>query len=149
MPTRENKPLPERLARKVMLLGDIGVGKTSLARRLVLDRFDAPVRVVRDDGFPVDGEVYVEVEGSVPVTMAKSVGFATIEFASELQRLEPDLVLLVGDRYEAFAAAIAAAYSPSCIKCRTFSATRGVPALAGLDAAKTAVAAKIPKTIGK
>lgn len=28
-------------ARKVMLLGDIGVGKTSLARRLVFDRFEA------------------------------------------------------------------------------------------------------------
>jgi small GTP-binding protein len=28
-------------AQKVMLLGDIGVGKTSLARRLVLDRFEA------------------------------------------------------------------------------------------------------------
>lgn len=29
------------IARKVMLLGEIGVGKSSLARRLVLDRFDS------------------------------------------------------------------------------------------------------------
>jgi GTPase SAR1 family protein len=28
-------------ARKILLLGDIGVGKTSIARRLVLDRYDA------------------------------------------------------------------------------------------------------------
>jgi GTPase SAR1 family protein len=27
-------------ARKIMLLGEIGVGKSSLARRLVFDRFD-------------------------------------------------------------------------------------------------------------
>src|SRR2546430_10974019 len=36
-------------------------------------------------------------------------------FASEFQRLRPDLVLLIGDRYEALAAAIAAAYMNICI----------------------------------
>lgn len=80
------------------------------AGTMVLERFDQPVDGVRRDGFPVDGEIFIELEGSRPVTMAKSVGFATIEFASEFQRLAPDLVLLIGDRYEAFAAAIAAAY---------------------------------------
>lgn len=80
------------------------------AGTMVLERFDYPVRVVRDDGFYVSGEVYLELEGSTPTTMAKSVGFATIEFASEFQRLKPDVVLLIGDRYEALAATIAAAY---------------------------------------
>ena len=82
---------------------------------MVLERFDYPVQVVKDDGFPVSSEIYIELEGSVPTTMAKSVGFATIEFASELHRLKPDLVLLIGDRYEALAAAIAAAYMNLCI----------------------------------
>ncbi|NLH10451.1 MAG: UDP-N-acetylglucosamine 2-epimerase (hydrolyzing) [Holophagae bacterium] len=85
------------------------------AGTMVLERFDYPVRVVREDGFPVSSEVYIELEGSTPATMAKSVGFATIEFASELQRLEPDLVVLIGDRYEALAAAVAAAYMNLCI----------------------------------
>lgn len=80
------------------------------AGTMVLERFDQPVEGVRRDGFPVDGEIFIELEGSRPVTMAKSVGFATIEFASEFQRLAPDLVLLIGDRYEALAAALAAAY---------------------------------------
>jgi UDP-hydrolysing UDP-N-acetyl-D-glucosamine 2-epimerase len=80
------------------------------AGTMVLERFDQPVKLVRQDGFPVDGEVYVEVEGSIPTTMAKSVGFGIVEFASELHRLKPDIVLLIGDRYEALAAAIAAAY---------------------------------------
>ena len=47
--------------------------------------------------------------------MAKSVGFGVVEFAGEFQRLKPDLVLLIGDRYEALAAAIAAAYMNICI----------------------------------
>ena len=66
--------------------------------------------MVREDGFPVDGEVYLELEGSTPATMAKSLGFGIVEFASELHRLKPDLVVLIGDRYEALAAAFAAAY---------------------------------------
>jgi UDP-hydrolysing UDP-N-acetyl-D-glucosamine 2-epimerase len=47
--------------------------------------------------------------------MAKSVGFGVVEFASEFQRLKPDVVLLIGDRYEALAAAVAAAYMNLCI----------------------------------
>ena len=85
------------------------------AGTMVLERFDRPVRVVRDDGFPIDGEVYLELEGSTPMTMAKSVGFGVVEFANEFHRLRPDIVLLIGDRYEALAAAIAAAYMNLCI----------------------------------
>ena len=77
---------------------------------MVLERFDQPVRVVRGDGFDVDGEIYIELEGSTPTTMAKSIGFGLVEFASEFHRLKPDIVVLIGDRYEALAAAIAAAY---------------------------------------
>src|SRR5262245_54780186 len=71
------------------------------AGTMVLERFDQPVNVVRADGFPIDGEVYIELEGSTPATMAKTVGFGVVEFASEFQRLKPDLVLIIGDRYEA------------------------------------------------
>jgi UDP-hydrolysing UDP-N-acetyl-D-glucosamine 2-epimerase len=80
------------------------------AGTMVLERFQLPVNIVRQDGFPVDGEVYMELEGSVPTTMAKSVGFGIVEFTNEYQRLKPDVVLIIGDRYEALAAAIAAAY---------------------------------------
>ena len=85
------------------------------AGTMVLERFGQPVQIVRQDGFPVDGEIYLELEGSTPATMAKSVGFGIVEFASEFQRLKPDLVLLIGDRYEALAAAVAAAYMNICI----------------------------------
>ena len=85
------------------------------AGTMVLERFDQPVRIVRQDGFQVDGEIYIELEGSTPATMAKSVGFGVVEFASEFQRLKPDVVLLIGDRYEALSAAIAAAYMNLCV----------------------------------
>jgi UDP-hydrolysing UDP-N-acetyl-D-glucosamine 2-epimerase len=85
------------------------------AGTMVLERFGQPVQIVRQDGFPIDGEIYLELEGSTPATMAKSVGFGIVEFAGEFQRLKPDLVLLIGDRYEALAAAVAAAYMNICI----------------------------------
>lgn len=80
------------------------------AGTMVLERFDYPVRVVREDGFTISGEIYTELEGSTPTTMAKSIGFGVVEFSSEFQRLKPDVVLIIGDRYEALSAALAAAY---------------------------------------
>jgi len=85
------------------------------AGTMPLERFHRPVDIVRKDGFDVDGEIYIELEGSTPGTMAKSVGFGVIEFAAEFQRLKPDVVLVIGDRYEALAAAIAAAYMNICV----------------------------------
>ena len=77
---------------------------------MLLERFGQAENIVAADGFRIDGRVYMELEGSVPATMAKSVGFGTVEFTTELQRLKPDMLLVIGDRYEALAAVIAAAY---------------------------------------
>lgn len=85
------------------------------AGTMVLERFGRPVELVKSHGLPIAGEIYTELEGSTPSSMAKSVGFATVEFSSEFQRLKPDVVLLIGDRYEALAAALAAAYMNLCI----------------------------------
>ena len=85
------------------------------AGTMVLERFDLPVKIVAADGFQISSEVFLELEGSNPTTMAKSLGFGVVEFSGEFQRLKPDIVLIIGDRYEALAAAIAAAYMNICI----------------------------------
>ncbi|MEO0443877.1 MAG: UDP-N-acetylglucosamine 2-epimerase [Pseudomonadota bacterium] len=83
---------------------------TMCSGSMLLERFGHAEKVVEQDGFTVDSKVYIEIEGSLPVTMAKSIGVGVIEFSSEFQRLSPDLVLIIGDRYEALAAAVSAAY---------------------------------------
>jgi UDP-hydrolysing UDP-N-acetyl-D-glucosamine 2-epimerase len=83
---------------------------TLAAGTTVLERFGSPVDVIRADGFEITSELFIELEGSTPVSMAKSVGLSTMEFAGEFQRLKPDIVLLIGDRYETLGAAVAAAY---------------------------------------
>lgn len=85
------------------------------AGTMLLDRFGKAKHVVADDGFPIDEEVYLEIDGSIPATMTKSIGLGIIEFSSVFRKLSPDFVLLIGDRYEALAVAIAAAYQNICL----------------------------------
>ncbi len=85
------------------------------AGTMLLDRFGKARDIVAQDGFEISKEVYMELEGSVPSSMAKSIGLGIIEFASAFQSLKPDFVVLIGDRYEALSAAISAAYQNICI----------------------------------
>ena len=80
------------------------------AGTMLLERFGHAALEVEKAGFRIDSRVYLEVEGSTPATMAKSVGLGIIEFTSAFQNLNPDLVLMIGDRYEAMAAVLAASY---------------------------------------
>ena len=82
---------------------------------MLLERFGMAMHNVEEDGFSIDGKVYLELEGSTPVTMAKSLGIAVLELTSELARLRPDIMLVIGDRYEALAATLAAAYLNICV----------------------------------
>jgi len=82
---------------------------------MVLSRFGKPIKNVERDGFEIDSEIYIELEGSTPATMAKSLGFGIVEYSSEFARLKPDIILVIGDRYEALAAALAASYMNICL----------------------------------
>lgn len=83
---------------------------TIVSGSMLLEKHGLAIRTVIADGFSVDAEAHIELAGSYPVTMAKSVGIAVLEFANVLNLLRPDVVLLIGDRFETLAAAIAAAY---------------------------------------
>lgn len=77
---------------------------------LLIDRHGRAVDVIRKDGFPVNAEVHMSVEGETPLTMAKSVGLGIIELTSAFNLLKPDIVLTIADRFETMATAIAASY---------------------------------------
>ncbi len=61
-----------------------------------------------EDGFPVSKRVEMLLSGDSSVAVTKSLGLAVIGFAGALQELEPDVVILLGDRFEILAAAQAA-----------------------------------------
>lgn len=76
----------------------------------LLYRYGAVIGIMRKDGFEPNAIVHSIVEGETPITMAKSVGLATIELATQFEALKPDVVLTVADRFETIATAIAASY---------------------------------------
>ena len=76
----------------------------------LLDRFGSVVNVIEKDGFIPDAKVYFIIEGETPATMAKSAGLGLVELPTIFDRLKPDIVVTVGDRFDTIPTAIAAAY---------------------------------------
>ncbi len=76
----------------------------------LLYRYGNVVDLIRADGFEPSAVIYSIVEGENPTTMAKSTGMGIIELSSQLENLQPDIVLAVADRFETMATAIAASY---------------------------------------
>jgi UDP-N-acetylglucosamine 2-epimerase (non-hydrolysing)/GDP/UDP-N,N'-diacetylbacillosamine 2-epimerase (hydrolysing) len=65
---------------------------------------------IADEGFTVDETVETLLSSDSGVGVSKSVGLGVIGFADAFARLKPDLVVVLGDRYEMFAAAQTAMY---------------------------------------
>lgn len=80
------------------------------AAAALLDRYGSVEHLIESDGFTPQARVHMLVEGETPVTMAKSTGLGLIELPTVFDRLQPDVVLTVGDRFETMATALAASY---------------------------------------
>lgn len=67
-------------------------------------------RSLKKEGYNIDGEIYMSLEGHNQATMAKSLGVFLQSFVDTLARLQPTWVVVAGDRGEQLMAAIAAGY---------------------------------------
>lgn len=65
---------------------------------------------IEEAGFTVHDALYNVIEGGNHVTMAKTAGLTALEFSNSLYKLNPDIVLIRGDRFEQLALAMTAAY---------------------------------------
>ncbi|MCS5611113.1 MAG: UDP-N-acetylglucosamine 2-epimerase [Candidatus Poribacteria bacterium] len=81
-----------------------------VAGSALLGRYGSVIDVIQKDGFEINAEVYMVVEGGNLITSAKSTGMAIIELAPVFERLKPSIVITVADRYETIATAIASTY---------------------------------------
>jgi GDP/UDP-N,N'-diacetylbacillosamine 2-epimerase (hydrolysing) len=63
---------------------------------------------IEKDGFQIDRKVEMLTSSDTPVGIAKSMGLGLIGFADALNELKPDLIVVLGDRFEIFAAVSAA-----------------------------------------
>ncbi len=70
--------------------------------------FGSTYRVIEEDGFSIDARVEMLLSSDTPTGVAKSMGVGMIGFADAFERLNPDLLVLLGDRFEMLAAASSA-----------------------------------------
>ena len=70
--------------------------------------FGLTVRNIEADGFPVEARVEMLLSSDTPEAIAKSMGLGTIGFAQVYARRRPDVLVVLGDRFEIHAAALAA-----------------------------------------
>ena len=68
--------------------------------------FGLTINEIKNDGFMVDRCVEMLVSSDTPVGITKSIGLGLIGFADAISELEPDMLLVLGDRYEIMAAVV-------------------------------------------
>ncbi len=72
------------------------------------EEFGSTYKQIEKDGFTIDEKIENLLSSDTKSSIAKSTGLATILISDVFKRLEPDVVLLLGDRFETLAAATTA-----------------------------------------
>jgi len=67
--------------------------------------FGSTYKEIESDGFLIDEKIEILLSADSPTGIVKSIGLATISFADALNRLQPDLIIILGDRFEMLAVA--------------------------------------------
>tara|TARA_B100000686_G_scaffold234524_1_gene242266 strand:- start:2309 stop:3478 length:1170 start_codon:yes stop_codon:yes gene_type:complete len=74
-------------------------------------KFGETYKEIEDDGFPIDRKIDLLLTSDDPVGISKSTSLGLNGFAKAFDSLKPDLVLVLGDRYETLSAVIAAMFA--------------------------------------
>ncbi len=67
--------------------------------------FGNTYKQIEKDGFRIDSKVDMLLSSDTPVGITKSMGLGLIGIAGAIDRLKPDILVVLGDRYEAIVAA--------------------------------------------
>lgn len=81
-----------------------------IAGSALLDRYGNASEYIEKDGFRIDEKIYMVIEGENPTSMAKTTGLGIIELSSAFDKLKPDIIVSIADRFETMSTAIASSY---------------------------------------
>src|SRR5437762_10257187 len=82
-----------------------------LGGSILLDKYSRHIAdEIEAGGFSITASLFNVIEGGNHVAMAKTACLTALEFTNGLHTLDPDLVVICGDRFEQLAIALAAAY---------------------------------------
>lgn len=70
--------------------------------------FGFTYREIEEDGIEIDDKIEILLSADTPSAISKSMGLAMISFADYFERLKPDMLIVLGDRYETLAVAMTA-----------------------------------------
>ncbi len=73
--------------------------------------FGLTYKNIEEDGFSIKEKVHFKLPADNPIDLTTSIGSAMDEFGGVFDRLKPDMVLLLGDRYELLPAGFSAFFA--------------------------------------
>jgi UDP-hydrolysing UDP-N-acetyl-D-glucosamine 2-epimerase len=79
-----------------------------LSSTILLDRYGSGYQDLLSDGFEIDKQIDCALMNDSHEAMAKTVGLSVVEHATYFQWRKPDLLIIVGDRFDMLAPAVAA-----------------------------------------
>jgi UDP-hydrolysing UDP-N-acetyl-D-glucosamine 2-epimerase len=69
--------------------------------------FGSTLDEIRKDGFHIDSEIKIEMDGTSSISTAQAIGSGVLSISKVLSEINPDLMVVYADRFEGFAAVIA------------------------------------------
>ncbi|MBL8013105.1 MAG: UDP-N-acetylglucosamine 2-epimerase (hydrolyzing) [Candidatus Omnitrophica bacterium] len=97
------RPLMEEIQQDASLQLQLIVSGAHLSKE-----FGSTYRHIEEDGMSINFKIPIPLDCDTSVGLSTSIGTAVIKYSKAFESLRPDILVLLGDRYEVFAAAIAA-----------------------------------------
>ncbi|OON98154.1 MAG: UDP-N-acetyl-D-glucosamine 2-epimerase, UDP-hydrolysing [Epulopiscium sp. Nele67-Bin005] len=102
--TRAEYGLLKPILQKINLDKDLNLQLVVTGMHLCPE-FGLTYKEIEADGFVIEEKIDVVLSSDAQNAMTKSIGLAMVSFADYFARSKPDLVIVLGDRYEIFAVA--------------------------------------------
>ncbi len=99
------RPLMQRINKDPQFLLQLAVTGMHLS-----PEFGTTYQDIETDGFRIDRKVEILLSSDTAIGIGKSVGLGVIGFVDAFAELKPDLVIVLGDRFEILAAVTAALF---------------------------------------
>lgn len=74
----------------------------------LIQEYGLTLNHILEDGFLIDKKIDILMASDTPVAISKSIALAQIGYAEAFEELKPDIIVVLGDRYEILPAASAA-----------------------------------------
>lgn len=93
-------PLLEKIKKEKSFVLQLIVSGSHLSHE-----FGFTYKEIENDGFIINKKIEILLSSDTPIGVSKAMGLGFISYAEAINELKPDLMVILGDRYESFAAA--------------------------------------------